>query len=95
MPLFRQFRNFGAVGADGVVGKVGGLMTAEFLWGICTGEFEMPIHVEKLLPPSLGAASKASRGLYYRCLSEVNCTIHALRICRKYKSTPFGMLLNL
>ena len=43
------------------------LMRHIFLWGLCTGEFEILVQVEKSpAPESEGAASEAVRGLYYR-----------------------------
>ena len=49
MPLFRQLRDFG-------VREGSGLMAADYLWGFCTGEFEMPVQVETFQAPQVWGA---------------------------------------
>lgn len=41
-------------------------MAAEYIWDLCSDEFEKPVSIDPTCPPSPGAASEASRGLYDR-----------------------------
>ena len=67
-PFFVSFEISGCGMREG-----SGLMAADYLWGFCTGEFEMPVQVETFQAPRVwGAASGASRGLFYRCMSKMD-----------------------
>ena len=67
-PFFVSFEISGCGMREG-----SGLMAADYLWGFCTGEFEMPVQVETFQAPRVwGAASEASRGLFYRCMSKMD-----------------------